>query len=100
MIEFDEQLQLIIEQIKETSILLEQGKDVEAYSSMSNLVQLLNPILPTIIQSENNEINIDKNKLTKALTQVLGAMEKKDNLLLADMLQYELKDLLIRARNS
>lgn len=84
----------IIEEIDKTVVLLEQCKDKEAYTSMAQIIHLLNLILPNIIQNENNEIYINQNKFIKILTKTLEAMEHKDNLFLADMLQYELKEML------
>lgn len=92
-----EEIKTIIKQIDETVVLLEQCKDKKAYTFMSQVIQLLNPLLPSIIQNENNEIYIDQNKFIDILTKTLGAMEHKDNLFLADMLQYELKEMLSKS---
>lgn len=55
-------------------------------SKLSELVILISQM------GENQEILFDSNQYLRTLTEAMKAMEEKDNVLLADILQYDLLD--------
>jgi len=89
-------LEVVINQVKDeiekVTEALYQQKERAAYN-------LLNMALPTIAkaveeifawQTEQGREESEKQEIVQVLTQAMQAMEQKDTVLLADILQYEL----------
>lgn len=72
-----------------------QNKIDEGYKKLDNtLVKISDAIEEVIKYQENSGQDIQGEKIVGILTEAMDALEKKDTLLLADILQYELKELL------
>ena len=83
---------LAITKIEEVTDLLYKQKNNEGYallnSALINVTAAIDQLFAYKI--ENNSLNIDENKLISNLTEAMHAMEEKDTVLLADILQYEI----------
>ncbi|MBH1942471.1 hypothetical protein I5677_16335 [Mobilitalea sibirica] len=85
-----------IKEIDDTTTMFYQQKNKEGY-------QLFNQTLNTLIQTinalntyklENNQINIDEQKLNSILVNAMTAMKQDDTVLLSDILVFDLKPIL------
>jgi hypothetical protein len=77
-----------------------QNKIDEGYKYLdSTLVKISVAIEEVIKYQENSGQDIQGEKIVGILTEAMDALEKKDTLLLADILQYELKELLEEVRS-
>ncbi|WP_313131388.1 hypothetical protein [Anaerocolumna sp.] len=85
-----------IQSIDQTTKLFYQQKTKEGYEELESTLNFLANTMDgifTYIKAGKN-IGADENKLVQLLTDSMNAMEKKDTILLSDILQYELKELL------
>lgn len=87
-----ETLSTVIVNIEEVTDLFYKQKNNEGYTRLNSvLINMTNTVEQLFAYKlENNNVNIDENKLILTLTDAMHAMEKKDTVLLADILQYEI----------
>ena len=84
--------------IKEITALFYQNNNQQALESMPVLLD--NIIKMTSVLDVNENVSEDdKNELVKVLTEALKAMEERDYVLLADVLQYDMMDVLNKFKN-
>lgn len=96
MAELKEQIQQLEQQIDTVSELFYQQKDSEGYSQLDAVVVNVAKVIETVYTANpGDEAAIEKiDKLTTVLHETMGAMEDKDTILLADMLKYEILEVL------
>ncbi len=77
--------------IEEVVKMFYQQRTQEAYTQLDLVLGKLLSTIETVMayQQEHTEIEIDIDGLTDALKEALSAMEEKDAILVADVLQYE-----------
>lgn len=82
-----------LEGIQEVVDLLYQEKINQGYQKLNMvIVQIANTIEDVFEYKNNNDVDIDEAKFNSALQEALNAMEEKDIVLLADILQYEIME--------
>lgn len=88
--------------IENTTELFYQQKSEEGYQLLDDTLQILIRLVNKIAQvkSEDKEVPIDEGILTSVLTEAMKAMESKDEVLLSDILEYELKTMLIETKET
>ena len=87
----------LIPQINEVSLLLQVGKDKEAMNLIIQLTELLQKITRLISFYDTDNIYINEKsynifsiELNAILTELAGAFDIKDSVLIGDLLEYEL----------
>jgi len=87
-----------IELINATTELFYQDKKEQGYDKLGLTLSELIPVINQIIEykGQNNSIDVNEAKLVELLSNAMNAMEKKDVILLSDILKYELIDTLDR----
>ena len=87
----------VVNEIEITTNLFYQQKNQEGFAQLEGIVYLLNNITNSIskLESEGNHVNIDIVKINQILTDAMNALENLDTILLSDILNYELKEMLI-----
>lgn len=73
-------------QMKECAIFLYQNREQEAYGRLNEMLPLLNQTLQSAIQFSAEMERI----VVLVLNQFLEAYQRRDNLALADLLDYEI----------
>lgn len=77
-----------------------QNKIDEGYKYLDNtLVKISEAIEEVIKYQDSSGQDIQGERIVGILTEAMKALEMKDALLLADILQYELKEILDEVRN-
>lgn len=77
-----------------------QNKLDEGYKLLDiTLIKISDAIEEVIKYQDNSGQDIQGEKIVGILTEAMKALEKKDTSLLADILQYELKELLEEVRS-
>ncbi len=89
-----ERLESIIQSIEETTTLFYQNKMQIGYQKLEELISSID--LAMVELSEMDIKILEEGKLTSILTEAMNAMEHQDALLLADILEYELKEVFQR----
>ena len=85
-----------INAIDATSGLFYQQNIQEGYSQLEKTLAIISELAHSlyITEEDDEELPIDCNNFNAILTDVMNAMEQKDTILMADILQYDLKSLL------
>lgn len=86
----------IINLISNVTNLFYQNKVQEAYQKLQQLLEALAIVVDEFYQG--GILGADDTTILEILKEVMCAMEKKDTLLVADMLEYELKDALLKLK--
>lgn len=87
------QVDKIIDEINNITELLYQQKVLEGYAALNATLVKIMKIMEIIGGfSKGNKLAYDLEQLNLNLKTALGAMEKKDNVLLADILNYEIAE--------
>lgn len=96
MAELKEQIEQIEQQIDNVSELFYQQKNQAAYNQLEDIIINVAKVIETVYaQNPDNPDVMEKiNKLTLTLRETMEAMENKDTILLADMLKYEILEVL------
>jgi len=81
----------IINYISHVTKLFYQNKLHEGYQELERLITIIDDTLLEL--SEDEFSKLERNKITTVLTDAMNAMEQQDSLLLADILEYELKEI-------
>lgn len=84
----------VIIKIEEITDLLYKQEKRLAYSKLNNAIADLSSLIDQLFQlsSQNELINFDIHSMVSKLGEALQAMQDEDNVLLADILQYEIKE--------
>lgn len=92
----------IIEAIEITTNLFYQQKNQEGFTELEGIIYLLNNMTNRVseLELEGNHVNIDIIKTNQILTDAMNALENLDTILLSDILNYELKEMLIEYQGS
>ncbi|HWT73655.1 MAG TPA: hypothetical protein VN258_02905 [Mobilitalea sp.] len=85
-----------IQSIDQVTDLLYQWNTSEAYQSLDKTFILLSGTINSIYQCQmvDNDLEIDIKIIMEALNNAMKAIEEKDTILLADILYYDIKELL------
>ncbi|MCH5267644.1 MAG: hypothetical protein J1E62_04790 [Lachnospiraceae bacterium] len=96
MAELKEQIQQIEQQIETVSELFYQQKNAEGYSQLESIIVNVAKVVETVYTANPDDAAVMEkiNKLTSVLQETMESMEDKDTILLADMLKYELPEVL------
>lgn len=89
-----ERIDKIVDLISNVADLFYQDKIHEGYD---NLEKLLGELSLTVeILYQEGILSAEDTSILDILKEIMSAMEQKDTLLIADMLEYELKDTLLQ----
>lgn len=90
----------VIETIDVNTDLFYQNKIDEGYKNLDNTLGKISGIINDVIMyQEESGKDTQGEKIISILTEAMKALENKDALLLADILQYDLKELFEEIRN-
>lgn len=93
MIESIEKLKNAIESIDEVTVLFYQQKILEGHNKYQETLTRITLAIDCIFEYMNkvNEKGIDESEIINILYKAMNAMERKDTILLSDILRYELR---------
>lgn len=96
MAELKEQIQQIEQQIETVSELFYQQKNSEGYSQLEDIIVNVAKVVESVYAANPDDAAVMEkiNKLTSVLQETMESMEDKDTILLADMLKYEILEVL------
>lgn len=84
----------ISDKIENIIINLRQGKDREAYKDINEQMPVINELFVDIIRNINifkeNGIDVSENIIMMQLENMIDGLENKDDVKLADTLEYEI----------
>lgn len=84
----------ILDKIENIIINLRQGKDREAYKDINEQMPVVNELFVDIIKNINifkeNGIDVSENIIMMQLENMIDGLENKDDVKLADTLEYEI----------
>lgn len=97
MQELKEEIQALSMKISAVTDFFYQQKEAEAYQGMELILLSVESVTGQLFQykQKHPEAPFDQSQLILVLTEAMRAMEARDNVLLADTLEYELKELLL-----
>ena len=80
-----------LEDVKESIELFYQQKTGEALQQFEGVLGKVMTMVDTLFAYKENheDFPLDEEKVKSALTEALGALEEKDMILLADIIQYD-----------
>ena len=89
-------IKTIKDMIEVVSNLLYQQNLNEAFSKFIVLLNELSTLYTHLFNQENADVlsNFDQNQLISSLNEAMNALEKRDDVLLADILNYDLTNFL------
>jgi hypothetical protein len=94
------QINQVIDDIGETTVLLYQQKSNQGYAKLGDLINSIITVTDEIFKyRQEHNIPTGDQKLINALTIAMNAMEDKDYVLLADILIYEIAEQLREFEN-
>lgn len=81
----------VLEDVKEGVALFYQQKTGEALQQFGVVLEKVMTMVDTLFQykEEHDEFPIDEEKVKSSLTEALAALEEKDMILFADIIQYD-----------
>ncbi|MGN9019255.1 hypothetical protein ACTNBM_09395 [Lachnospiraceae bacterium HCP1S3_C3] len=84
----------ILDKIKDIIINLRQGKDKETYKNINEQMPVINELFVDIIRNINiikeKGIDVSENIVMMQLENMIDGLENKDDVKLADTLEYEI----------
>lgn len=85
-------ISVIINQLDDVAIMLYQQKSTEAYKRFSNIITILSEIVTELFELKrtDNMLQFNENLLLDRLVSAVKALEAKDDILLADILYYDI----------
>lgn len=86
-----ELIKKILEEVKESIALFYQQKTEEALQQFGVVLGKVMTMVDTLFQyrEKYDEFPIDEEKVKNSLTEALAALEEKDMILFADIMQYD-----------
>jgi hypothetical protein len=96
MCELRQVLEATVESLDRTAELFYKQKTDLGYQQLEGTLDMLSDSLYQLesYPSENSELDVMKHRITNVLNEALQAMETKDTTLLADLFEFELKEIL------
>ena len=93
-INLKQQIQQISEVIGKTTELFYTQNEAQGYQAFGMLLKPLEDLLNRLFvtRAAEGKPEFDEEELVRLLTEATGAMETKDSVLLADILQYDFLD--------
>lgn len=81
----------VIDIIQSTTELFYQQKTAEGYAAMDQTIGAIGQVVESLHQYKQTEegFDFDEARVAASLTEALEAMEQKDTVLLADVLEYD-----------
>lgn len=81
----------VLEDVKESIELFYQQKTGEALQQFGAVLDKIMTMVDTLFQykEEHSEFALDEEKVKTSLTEALAALEEKDMILFADIIQYD-----------
>lgn len=91
-----------VQAIEATTVCFYQNKTSEGYRRLDDTLLRLGEVMTEVGQyrQQGNDVALDETETMNKLTEALKALEMKDTLLLADILEYEIKDILMKGYSS
>lgn len=83
------EMETFVEQIKTCAIFFYQNKEQEAYALLNQLLPFINQVLQEKLSHPCGK----ENKVVSVFTQFIEAYQQMDNLALADLLEYEISNI-------
>lgn len=87
-------IEATINSIDEVTELFYQQKDKEGYVKFEETLNFLVLILDSMENDKEGNFNIDHQGFNEKLVEAMKALEEKDTVLLADILKYEISEML------
>lgn len=81
-------------EIQKTTELFYMQRETEGYQAFGMVLPLMAGLLDSLftIQAAEGKPEFNKQEFVRLMTEAVGAMEAKDGILLADILQYDFLD--------
>lgn len=97
-----ESIDAVIKRIDENTNLFYQNKKNNGYEELNETLRLISDVIEEILSYEQRIFGkkVSEQKLVGILSDALNALEKRDELLLSDVLQYDLKELFVQYQES
>ena len=89
-----DQISKVLEKIDGVVGLFYQQQEKEGYKEMQEMIEDIANLMDGLYNyaKEEEYFNYDQVRLVEGLTEAMNALEDKDTILLADVLQYELAE--------
>lgn len=102
MIMLPKKIDMAIISIDNTTNLFYQNKIDVGYKELDETLQIISDAIDGILRHEDSigYKSTSETKLVDILSEAMKALELRDTLLLADILQYDLKGILVELRDS
>lgn len=92
----DVSYKLVLEKINDIVIKLRQGKDKDAYKDINEQMSVINEIFVNVIKYitlfKENGIDVSENIIMMQLENMMDGLKYKDDVKLADTLEYEISE--------
>ena len=92
----DVSYKLVLEKINGIVIKLRQGKDKDAYKDINEQMSVINEIFVNVIKDitlfKENGIDVSENIIMMQLENMMDGLKYKDDVKLADTLEYEISE--------
>ena len=87
----EEEVAEALETLQHNLELFYQQKNEEALAKNNENIELIEKIITTLVKIQEDEkvVECDENKLLKVLRDTVAAMEQRDYILMADIIQYD-----------
>jgi molecular chaperone GrpE (heat shock protein) len=83
-----------IDSIEQVADLFYQQKDKDGYEILEGTLNLLVLLFDKLVNNKDVLVNISEEQFNANLAEAMRALEKKDTILLADILKYEIGEML------
>lgn len=95
-------IDIVIKKIDENTNMFYQDKKNIGYVELNETLMLIGKVIDAILIYEEKIIGqkISENKYVEILSEAMVALERRDELLLSDILEYDLKDMFIQLKES
>lgn len=97
-----ESIDAVIKKIDENTNLFYQNKKSNGYEELNETLQIISNVIDEVLSYEQKILGekVSEIKLVEILSDAMTALEKRDALLLSDILVYDLKEFFIQYRES
>lgn len=94
MEELKQAIGMLSESIQKTTELFYTQREAEGYQAFGVLLEPMATVLDRLFrrQNETGKPEFEQNEIAKLLNDAMNAMEARDSVLLADILQYDFLD--------
>lgn len=92
--EIKKELQLALDHINKVTDSLYKQDVKNGYLQLNDAIGVITTAINSIFEYKKNNVDfvIDEKKIVETFSEALNAMENKDTILLADILQYEVSE--------